>query len=370
MNVEEEYLSLQEQCRKKILKSVYIMTGVLFGMEILIYVLMKAFHTGMVENDLNYILFYILTPSLINVGCVLAARFAVLGECTVQRKSQALILCILCICLVTATFHGLFLMTSCTFVIPIIVSIMFDSRRLTGGTTALSVLFMLIGACTASLFDNTWSLKYRILSGLVGAVLIVMTSTVCMSLLYLNEEKNAIIRKSCRMNEEMQHALKRDAMTGLYNHTEFYKRLDQHYRECHVQSGQLTVAVLDVDFFKRVNDAYGHECGDAVLIRLADVLMEYCQEYGDVFRYGGEEFAVISRRLSERQMAERMDRVRKVVNELKFDFMPEGQLSFSCGIYEYQGDKMLAQEIFSRADRALYRAKEQGRNRCVCHSDL
>ena len=79
---------------------------------------------------------------------------------------------------------------------------------------------------------------------------------------------------------------------------------------------------------------------------------------------------MISRRLSERQMAERMDRVRKVVNELKFDFMPEGQLSFSCGIYEYQGDKMLAQEIFSRADRALYRAKEQGRNKCVCHSDL
>ena len=76
MNVEEEYLSLQEHCRNKILKSVYIMTGVLFGMEILIYVLMKAFHTGMVENDLNYILFYILTPSLINVGCVLGVHGA------------------------------------------------------------------------------------------------------------------------------------------------------------------------------------------------------------------------------------------------------------------------------------------------------
>lgn len=370
MNVEEEYQSLQEKCRKKILKSVYVMTGVLFVMEIMIYVMMKVFHAQMRRSDLNYILLYIVTPSLINVGCVLTARLAVMGKIAVRRKNQALILCILCICLVASTFHGFFLMTSCTFVIPVIVSVMFDSRRLTGGTTVLSALFMLAGVGTANLFDSTWSLEYRLFSSLMGAVLITMANSVCMSLLYLNEQKNAIIRKSCRMNEEMQHALKRDAMTGLYNHTEFYKRLDQYYRECHAQSGQLTVAVLDVDYFKRVNDAYGHECGDAVLIGIADVLTECCQEYGEVFRYGGEEFAVISTKLSERQMTERMDRVRKAVNELKFDFMPEGQLSFSCGIYEYQGDKMPAQEIFSRADRALYRAKEQGRNRCVCHSDL
>lgn len=370
MNLEEEYLSLQERCRKKILKSVYIMAAVLFFMEILIYVLMKVFRTRMARSDLNYILIFILTPSLIDVICVLAARFVVLGKSGAQRKNQTLILCILCICLVAATFHGSFLMTSCTFAIPVIVSVMFDNRNLTKGTAVSAVLFMLIGTGTAACFDSTWSPVYRAFGCLVGVSFIAMTSIVCMSLLYLIEEKNAIICKSSRMNEEMQHALKRDAMTGLYNHTEFYKRLEQHYRECHVQSGQLTVAVLDVDFFKRVNDAYGHECGDAVLIRLADVLKEYCQEYGEVFRYGGEEFAVISRRLSEKQMAERMERVRKAVNGLKFDFMPDGQLGISCGIYEYQGDKMLAQEIFSRADRALYRAKEQGRNRCVCHSEL
>ena len=129
------------------------MTGVLFGMEILIYVLMKAFHTGMVENDLNYILFYILTPSLINVGCVLAARFAVLGECTVQRKSQALIFCILCICLVTAT-----MMTERYSII----SLLNDSAVLSCSACILMICSCLrkVSDCF-SIFRSNWFLQLK-----------------------------------------------------------------------------------------------------------------------------------------------------------------------------------------------------------------
>ena len=123
-----------------------------------------------------------------------------------------------------------------------------------------------------------------------------------------------------------------------------------------------------MDHFKKVNDTFGHENGDAVLIQIASVLKNICCQTGHAFRYGGEEFAVIFRHEAEKEALEILERVRTAVNSLRFESMPDMQIGISCGIYEYMGETMDAQEIFARADKALYRAKQTGRNKCVCHS--
>lgn len=370
MKFQEEYLSLQIQWRKRILKSFYIVVAVLFLTEIATYFVMKGLGFHMEREGLEYALLYILLPSALNLSGVLITGRIMSGKCGERMKNYAVVFCLLYICLVMATFHGFFLMTSSIFVAPIVVSVMFDDAGLTRVTAVSSLVFMVISIFTANVFDNTWSMTERVTNGLAGTAFIAVFYVICMAFLHFGEEKNTIIFNSNRRNEEMQKALKIDAMTGLYNHTEFYNRLEQYYEDYARQSPHLTVAVLDVDYFKKVNDIYGHECGDAVLIQIADILKQYCGEYGHIFRYGGEEFAVICRHMPAEQVAERMNEVREAINALRLDIMPDERLGISCGIYEYRGEAEGVQEIFSRADKALYQAKKLGRNRCVCYSDM
>lgn len=368
MKSQEEYQSFQKEWRKRILRSLYIVIGLLFITEIVMWIVMPRLVNTIKCAGIGYVMLYILLPSVLNLIFVLITRGIVLGQCEERKKNLAIIFCLLCICLVVATFHGYFLMTSCVFVMPIVVSVMFDDTVLTRVATAAAVVFLAVSLFTANIFDHTWAMTERLTNGLAGLMFIVDFYIICIALLQFGKEKNTMIYSSSRQNEEMQRALKIDAMTGLYNHTEFYNRLEQYYKDFREKTTHLTVAVLDVDYFKKVNDVYGHECGDAVLIQIAGILKKYCGTCGHIFRYGGEEFAVIFRHMSSDEVAGLMNTVREVINGLCFETMPDEKLGISCGIYEYMGDDTAVQEIFSRADKALYQAKRLGRNRCVCYS--
>ncbi len=368
-NFQEEYKNFQKEWRKRILHSFYIVVGVLFATEIVMWIVMPRLGVPLKYNGLAYVMLYILLPSVMNLVFVLITRGIVHGQCGERVKNLAIIFCLLCICLVVASFHGYFLITAGIFVTPIVVSVMFDDTVLTRAAAVAAVIFLTVSVFTANIFDNTWTMSQRLTNGMVGLVFIAVFYVICMALLQFGVTKNAIIHSSSRQNEEMQRALKIDAMTGLYNHTEFYNRLEQYYEDFREKTTHLTVAVLDVDYFKKVNDVYGHECGDTVLIRIADILKQYCGSNGHIFRYGGEEFSVIFRHMSSEEVAGLMNKVREVINGLYFEEMPDEKLGISCGIYEYMGDDTAVQEIFSRADKALYRAKKLGRNRCVCYSE-
>ena len=369
MNYQEEYNRLKVEWRKRILLSFYIVVGVLFAAEIVMWIVMPRLGILMKYTGWNYVILYVLLPSALNLVIVMITRGIVLGQCSDRKKNFAIVFGLICICLVVTTFHGYFPITTGVFVAPVMVSVMFDDEKLTRTAAVAAALFLVISVFSAGIFDNTWTMAERLTNGLAGLVFVAAFYVICAVLLQFSEAKNTMIHSSSALNEEMQRALKIDAMTGLYNHTEFYNRLEQYYEDFHEQTTHLTVAVLDVDYFKQVNDAYGHECGDTVLIRIADILKKNCGGCGHIFRYGGEEFAVIFRHMSAEEVEKLMDKVREAINELRFDNMPKERLGISCGIYEYMGDATAVQEIFSRADKALYRAKKLGRNRCVCYSE-
>jgi|GEM_PF-3118785 len=155
---------------------------------------------------------------------------------------------------------------------------------------------------------------------------------------------------------EIRARLNRDAMTGLLNHATFYPMLDEALAYSRENGGKVTVAISDIDSFKRVNDTYGHVNGDIILIALADMLTEVCGNYGDVFRYGGEEFAVIfncGSKRAEKIMQEALDRF----SQLQFEFMT-GHVTFSFGTAEYNGSETSVM-LFDRADQIMYTRKRQ-----------
>jgi diguanylate cyclase (GGDEF)-like protein len=151
-----------------------------------------------------------------------------------------------------------------------------------------------------------------------------------------------------------------DGLTQTYTHRFFQKKI----REL-IGKGVLTFVLADIDFFKKINDTYGHPQGDYVLKTIAKTLKEKFGNRGFVCRYGGEEFGIIIPNLFSNQANSLVEEVRIFIENYSFDL--NGQkvnITLSFGIADSRNG-LNAQKIIEKADQALYRAKEEGRNR-VC----
>ncbi len=154
---------------------------------------------------------------------------------------------------------------------------------------------------------------------------------------------------------EIRSRLNRDLMTGLLNHASFYPMLDDAMTAANQKNLPLTVSIADIDSFKRVNDTYGHANGDIVLTTLAQTLQKICDGHGDVFRYGGEEFAVIFH--GDLAYAEEiMAKALREFSEIDFDFLPY-HVTFSFGSAEFNRLETSV-ALFERADQKMYTRKK------------
>jgi diguanylate cyclase (GGDEF)-like protein len=163
----------------------------------------------------------------------------------------------------------------------------------------------------------------------------------------------------------------RDELTGLYNLRYLHQRLGEEFQRAQRYRDPLALAILDVDHFKRINDGFGHEAGDAVLRELSARLKASVREVDVVTRYGGEEFVVL---LPNTHLAGALvvaDRIATALRAAPFDAAGAGiSVTASIGIALYPSRGVHSKEALLRAaDRALYRAKEEGRDRICVFQD-
>ncbi|TLX54819.1 GGDEF domain-containing protein [Stutzerimonas nosocomialis] len=163
--------------------------------------------------------------------------------------------------------------------------------------------------------------------------------------------------------EEQREKALRDSLTGLGNRAAWNERLELEVARWHRSSGNLLLAVLDIDHFKRVNDVYGHLAGDRVLKIIASVLRKRLRKTDFIARFGGEEFVLLLPDTDEDAGRQLADTLRAGIESCPFHFKGERvQITTSVGLSAFRsGDS--AERVFERADQALYRAKHGGRNR-------
>lgn len=154
-----------------------------------------------------------------------------------------------------------------------------------------------------------------------------------------------------------------DSLTGLLNHGSWKDLLHIKFHLCQQQQIEATIALIDIDHFKTINDTYGHIVGDSVLRQLSTELKRNLRESDLAGRYGGDEFCVILPDMPQDQIREVMERLRDVFSNYRNPDAPTLRVSLSIGLAAYQPAFEEASSWLNEADKALYTAKNTGRNK-------
>ncbi|TWU43398.1 putative diguanylate cyclase YedQ [Novipirellula aureliae] len=166
-------------------------------------------------------------------------------------------------------------------------------------------------------------------------------------------------------NHELQILASHDALTGCLNRRALFEFFDEAWARRHQHPGSLACLMFDNDHFKQVNDTYGHQVGDTVLTRVADVLKEAFVSPAVVCRYGGEEFCVLMENVMLPEVLAAAESARQQIEALRFEHPAELRITISIGISLSDFGSADIQELIHQSDQCLYVAKEHGRNQVV-----
>ncbi len=245
------------------------------------------------------------------------------------------------------------------FAYPPIVFYISDARvgiiSCIGGWTGLALLFSPLGkAIVDTPYSASFSLNMIIILGFEMA-----------SCYVLDQSRRRSKLGLIKMANQFEYAAKHDALTGLANRREGHARLDDEYERYLRNQREFSTILMDIDLFKNVNDNYGHQAGDRMILLVANTLKAECRRVDTLARWGGEEFLVLLPETSNAVAIKIANRIRESIASQSIEF--EGHnisATVSAGVATIQGAESI-DRLLQRADEALYQAKSLGRNR-VC----
>ncbi len=350
---------LINQYREQLLTLHGVTVAVVSVVEIIAYIIFVHFGVQSFSFNNEYLWLNVVTPICINVAAHFVARGINRSNAAKPRqKNASVIYGAFVTAFVVSMFHRDYTVALCAFVFPIILSAMYNDKKL------LTQSFWLAMACLSATvvvmymenkLDLTKSINVIILYGFVAISYLSGVISIKFS-----GRSFSVIEEQAIANSDLETKIELDPMTQLYNHKAFYGKLDFAINKSKEEKIDCCLAMIDIDDFKRVNDTYGHDAGDVVLINVANILKECCDDSDIVCRYGGEEFAVIFIGKTIEEATKNIERALNEFSSYKFDFT-NSSLTFSCGIANFRENET-GNELFARADEYLYKSKNNGKN--------
>jgi diguanylate cyclase (GGDEF)-like protein len=184
-----------------------------------------------------------------------------------------------------------------------------------------------------------------------------MNGAVLFTVAYFRIGRNKVL-------SEMQKLIIIDSLTGLYNRRYFDLYLEKTIPYSQKGNTPLLLIMLDIDYFKKVNDNHGHQGGDEALKQISEIIKNNVKQSDAYVRFGGEEFAIVLPNTDVTEGIRLAENIRKAVEQSSFTYKNKQiSITISIGLSKYDGET--AQEFIEKADKALYRAKKNGRNQVV-----
>lgn len=352
-----------EKWRRRINRALLLIAGLIFLTECAVYLI---FHSHGIVNgidDLTYILTYILAPSALNFGAI-AAGMLVQNSTKLSEtvKNYTVEGTILILCFTVSIIHYVVTAAWTFYCVPVFCTVLFADLKMTRiiGAVSVSALTMsVLHAIGNGILDGIFATINLIASYLFVAASYLLARV----LITYQQENRCYLLSSYQIQLKFSELAKRDSLTGLYNQGTFYLVLQSLLDGLEESKGVLSLAVLDLDGFKQINDSYGHSVGDRVLETLSRELVTFFgeeQEY--IFRYGGEEFCIIFRGNTADDCYRKMEEFRRYFYQIPFQELGKDRVTFSAGIVDCDDSSVPVRNLFDAADNALYRAKGSGKN--------
>lgn len=218
----------------------------------------------------------------------------------------------------------------------------------------------------SQLVINKGALEIRQLSEAIGKMantLISRREALQQSNAELEQKVSQRTRELARANAELLQLSRQDALTGLANRRVVDERLQSEFLRSQRHHQPFVLVMVDIDYFKRINDSYGHAVGDQVLQQVAQLLRDSVRESDLVGRFGGEEFILLLPSTGREDGAKLAEKIRQRLEAMSVEVV--GHITASFGVAQYSSDVDDVHELLRQADSMLYAAKAGGRNRVV-----
>ncbi len=231
-----------------------------------------------------------------------------------------------------------------------------------GGFLGLASVMAWRSLGAGAVYDPRVELIHFIFAAIVTSATAVLAIRLGRLRARLSEQKSELAQ-ALEINRQLAT---RDMLTGLLNRRAMVELLAQEQPRQRRAGGPMALALLDIDWFKRINDTHGHPAGDAVLQRFAEVARAQLRAGDALARWGGEEFLLLMPATTAQAAGTVVERLRRAMATIDFDDLAPGlRVSFSAGVSECRDAETYAAAI-ERSDQALYRAKSGGRDRIEC----
>lgn len=192
-----------------------------------------------------------------------------------------------------------------------------------------------------------------------------LTEKTDFSVLNRNDEIGDMGRSVTQMQDALHELVEQDSLTHMYNRRKAEQKLQKIQEKALEKEESFTLVIGDIDNFKHINDTYGHGCGDRVLVKTAELLLDYMQTKGIAARWGGEEFLLVFRHYSYTTCRDFVQEIRQKIEDLEVEYEGEKvSVTMTFGMAEGIGSTDLNQ-LFILADDRLYQGKANGRNQVI-----
>lgn len=355
---EKAFQDTYRKWRALIFKADMISVIAVFIIEVIMYYLLRS-------NDLIlqpipvYLARFLILPTIINITLL------TIGYICIDKYKDKLyilnyvpIVIMSFLCIVVSCTHYVFAVTAAVYTIPVFVTVIFSDQKMTRVITTIGAIGVILTAVVNLLLSES-SDAYLIPESIVALCILLTAHKFSQILISYQKEKNDALARGYQEQLRMEELLNYDQKTGIYGSTAFSNSLSRTIDSCSTDS--LALAFLDIDDFKYVNDTYGHAAGDEVLVRLAAIIRERCGDRQLPGRFGGDEFAVLLVGGDVEAYCALLEEMQNVFQQQTYDFT-EQSITVSIGLAMLQ-EGWDADTILQKADEAMYRSKENGKNK-------
>lgn len=318
-----------------------------------------------VAYQITYVLFKIVVPNILKFTSLIVAHAIYVSKTkSLKQKSYATSISLFVIASVIGIVHNYFSILLVAPAFVFFICSIFGSRKIIKTLGILCIPVFLLEITTFMTDPEIGPMVYRILTLVCAFCLITVSYIYANTLVKTTASQLKYIHRNYRTQSQLIEELKIEPLTKLYNRIAFENTISRILLRLKNDEIHPFMVIMDIDFFKKVNDKYGHAMGDEVLIQLSNIIKKNMGGSRQSYRYGGEEFVLVFDNSTIDYVYDVVEKIKAEFEKCKYIFEPELKVTLSAGIADCKKN-YTEKEWFNNADKALYEAKSNGRNQIV-----